>query len=274
MLSVEHAPAFYRSPSSGLMPSDPSTFQRFMQAMASRYAGKVKAYEMWNEENLAREAGQGNVDPSTYLPLLKAGYTGTKAGDSNAQVFLGALSPTGANQPGVSMDDLAYLKALYALNNGEVKNYFDVLARAPERLFESARLHARAHPQCSLSGGWNNDPSFFAFYPARPVPRRDDPGRRREQEDLADASSATTRARSPCRATSTRRSSPRTPRRAFWSRPSRSPARRRYIGGVIVWNLNYQMIVPQTDEKWGFAVLRADFTPRPAFSALASMPKT
>jgi polysaccharide biosynthesis protein PslG len=47
-----------------------------------------------------------------------------------------------------------------------------------------------------------------------------------------------------------------------------------YIGGVIIWNLNYQMAVPQTDEKWGFAVLRADFSPRPAFSALASMPKT
>ena len=41
----------------------------------------------------------------------------------------------------------------------------------------------------------------------------------------------------------------------------------------MVWNLNYQMAVPQTDEKWGFAVLRADFSPRPAFSALASMPK-
>ena len=80
MLSVEHAPVFYRSATSGLMPSDPATFQRVMQAMASRYAGKVKAYEMWNEENLARETGQGNVDPATYLPLLKAGYTGTKAG--------------------------------------------------------------------------------------------------------------------------------------------------------------------------------------------------
>ena len=44
----------------GLMPSDPATFQHLMQAMASRYAGKVKAYEMWNEEKLARETGQGN----------------------------------------------------------------------------------------------------------------------------------------------------------------------------------------------------------------------
>src|SRR5919197_4957162 len=110
MVSVQHAPEFLRGPASGLMPADPSTYQRFLQAMASRYAGKIKAYEIWNEENLAREAGPGNVNPSTYLPLLKAGYAGVKAGDASAQVMLGALSPTGANQPGVSMDDLEYLK--------------------------------------------------------------------------------------------------------------------------------------------------------------------
>ena len=55
------------------MPSDPTTFQRLMQAMATRYAGKVKVYELWNEENLVRETGQGNVDPSTYLPLAQGG---------------------------------------------------------------------------------------------------------------------------------------------------------------------------------------------------------
>ena len=66
------------------MPSDPTTYQHVMRAMAARYAGKVKAYELWNEENLDARAGPGNVDPSTYLPLLKAGYDGIKAGDPNA----------------------------------------------------------------------------------------------------------------------------------------------------------------------------------------------
>jgi hypothetical protein len=112
MISVQHAPDFYRSATSGLMPADPASFQRLMQAMASRYAGKVKMYELWNEQNLAREAGPNNINPTTYLPLLKAGYTGTKTGDSTAQVVLGALSPTGATTTGVSMDDLVYLKAL------------------------------------------------------------------------------------------------------------------------------------------------------------------
>ena len=271
MFSVQHAPDFYRSAASGLMPSDPSTFQRLMQAMAARYAGKVKVYELWNEQNLAREAGQGNVNPATYLPLLKAGYTGTKAGDASAQVLLGALSPTGATQPGVSMDDLAYLRELYALNGGEVKRYFDMLA-AHLSGFSNPPDCTPATPQCSLSGGWNNDPSFFAFtrlgqyrdvmlqagddkkvwltefgYASSPVAI---PG-----YEYSTFVSEDTQARFLVQAFQIARATP-------------------YIGGVMVWNLNYQAVVPQTDEKWAFSVLRSEWSARPAFTALAAMPKS
>ena len=74
LLSVVHAPAFRRGPHSGLMPADPASFQQFMQVLAARYAGRVQAYELWNEENLDREAGTGNVSPASYLPLLEAGF--------------------------------------------------------------------------------------------------------------------------------------------------------------------------------------------------------
>jgi hypothetical protein len=47
-----------------------------------------------------------------------------------------------------------------------------------------------------------------------------------------------------------------------------------YIGGLMVWNLNYQVVVPQNDEKWGFGILRSDWSGRPAFHALAAMPKS
>jgi len=272
LLSVAHAPVFYRSPSSGLMPSDPATFQRLMQAMASRYAGKVKAYEMWNEENLARETGQGNVDPTTYLPLLKAGFTGTRAGDANALVFLGALSPTGANQPGISIDDLAYLKSLYALNGGEVKNYFDVLA-AHLSGFSNPPDCMPSTPQCSLSGGWNNDPSFFAFY--RLGQYRDamtQAGDANKKVWLSEFGYDSSPVVVPGYEYSTYISEDAQAR--YLVQAFQIARQTPYISGVIVWNLNYQMIVPQTDEKWGFAVLRSDFSPRPAFSALASMPKT
>src|SRR5215471_4458617 len=52
MLSFEHAPVFYRAPTSGLMPGDPATYGAFLTAVASRYPGMIQAYELWNEENL------------------------------------------------------------------------------------------------------------------------------------------------------------------------------------------------------------------------------
>jgi polysaccharide biosynthesis protein PslG len=271
ILSVLHAPDFYRSPSSGLMPSDPSTYQQLMQAMATRYAGKVKAYEMWNEENLSRETGVGNVSPTTYLPLLKAGFTGVKAGDSTAQVFIGALSPTGVSQPGVSMDDLAYLQALYALNNGEAKNYFDVLA-AHLSGFSNPPDCTPSTPQCSLSGAWNNDPSFFAFY--RLGQYRDAMTQAGDDKKiwLTEFGYDSSDVAVPGYEYSTFISEDAQAR--FLVQAFQIARQTPYIGGVMVWNLNYQMAVPQTDEKWGFAVIRSDWSPRPAFLALASMPKT
>ncbi|MDQ3812009.1 MAG: cellulase family glycosylhydrolase [Chloroflexota bacterium] len=271
LLSVAHAPAFHRGPNSGLMPRDPTTFQQLMQVMAARYRGKVQAYELWNEENLAREAGPGNVDPSTYLPLLRAGYSGVKAGDPAALGLLGALSPTGNNEPGVSMDDLAYLQQLYALNNGEVKSYYDAVA-AHLSGFSNPPDCTPATPECSLSGGWNNHPSFFAFY--RLGQYRDamvaagDAGKTiwltefgYDSNEVAVPGyeysqyiSEDTQARFLVQAVQIARASP-------------------YIGGLMIWNLNYQAVVPQTDEKWGFSVLRPDWSGRPAYYALSAMPK-
>src|SRR5438067_1368733 len=131
MLSFQHAPVFYRSDTSGLMPADPSTYGAFMAAVGSRYTGLVQAYELWNEENLDREAGFGNVDPITYPPLLESGYNGVKASDPNALVLLGAPSPTASNVPGSIIDDVSYLNQLYAINGGEAAAYFDALSAHP-----------------------------------------------------------------------------------------------------------------------------------------------
>jgi hypothetical protein len=46
-----------------------------------------------------------------------------------------------------------------------------------------------------------------------------------------------------------------------------------YIAGMMVWNLNYQLAVPQSDEKWGFSLPRDDWTGRPAYHALAELAK-
>jgi hypothetical protein len=272
LVSAQNAPDFYRGASTGLFPSDPSKFQNFMQAMAGRYRGKVQAYELWNEENLAREAGPGNVGPDHYLPILKAGSAGVKAGDPAAMTMLGALSPTGVTDPNISMDDLAYLQALYALNGGEAKNYFDAMT-AHLSGFSNPPDCTPATPACSLSGGWNNHPSFFAFYRVgqyrEAMVAAGDSGKNIWLTEFGYDSSEVAvpgyeystfisedaQARFLVQAIQIARSTP-------------------YIGGVMVWNLNYQAVVPQTDEKWGFAVLRQDWSGRPAYFALTSMPKS
>jgi hypothetical protein len=112
-----------------MCPADPNAFESFMRALSGRYKGRVQAYELWNEQNLSREAGTGNVDPSSYLPLLKSGHTGLKRGDCTALALLGGPSPTGANIPGESMDDLSYVQQQYALGAGEAKPILTLFQR-------------------------------------------------------------------------------------------------------------------------------------------------
>jgi hypothetical protein len=274
MLSFSHAPAFYRTPTSGLMPGDPGTFGSFMSAVASRYAGKVQAYELWNEENLDREAGTGNVDPTTYLPLLEAGSTAVKAADPNALVLLGAPSPTSSNVPGVSIDDLTYLQQLYAINGGEVAGYFDVLSAHPSG-FSNPPDCTPATPSCSLSGAWNTDDSFFAFTRVSEyhdvMVQNGDAAKQIWLTEFGYCSDYQNPNPVPgyeyCAYITE-------DQQALFLMQAYTIARQTpYIGAMFQWNLNFQLSVPQTDEKWAFGIIRADYSGRPAYFRLLGMPK-
>jgi hypothetical protein len=272
LFSVVDAPPFYRTPSSGLTPGDPNTFRTFMQALSGRYAGKVQAYEIWNEQNLSREMGSGNVDPSRYLPLLKAGFAGVKAGDANALALLGAPSPTGANIPGEVIDDLAYLQQLFALNGGEVKSYYDALSAHPSG-FSNPPNCTPATPQCSLSGAFNDNDSFFAF--TRVQQYRDlmvaqgEGSKKIWFTEFGYCSNPT-----PPAGYEYCTSIDATTQANFLVQAFQMARNLDYVAAMMQWNLNYQLAVPQSDEKWGFGIIRDDWSARPAYSALAQMPKT
>jgi hypothetical protein len=243
-----------------------------MQAIATRYRGKVEAYEIWNEENLSRETGVGNVDPLHYLPILAAGSSGVRAGDPNASVLLGAPSPTGANIAGQSIDDVQYLNQLYALNGGEAKRYYDAISAHPSG-FSNPPDCTPQTPQCSLSGAWNNHPSFFAF--TRVSQYRDAMVRNGESDkklwfsEFGYCSGSTPPAGYEyCKYLTPQNQAD------FLVKAMAKARTLDYVAGMVVWNLNFQVVVPPTDEKWGFGVLNPDWTPRPAYSALAQMPKT
>ena len=61
-----------------------------MGAITARYKGRVVAYELWNEANLAAETGN-RINPGFYVEMVKAGYLAVKSADQNAVVVLGAI---------------------------------------------------------------------------------------------------------------------------------------------------------------------------------------
>jgi hypothetical protein len=271
LLKFFHAPPFYRSDTSGLMPTDPATFGSFMNAVAARYAGKVQAYELWNEENLDRETGPGNVDPANYLPLLQAGYTGVKTADPAALVLLGAPSPTTTNIPGTIMDDITYLQGLYAINSGEVAQYFDVLSAHPSG-FSNPPDCTPATPECSLSGAWNEDDSFYAFtrvsqYHDVLVQNNDAVKKIWFTEFGYCSNPAPPPGYEYCRYITEDQQA------AFLVQAFNMARQLDYVGAMFQFNLNFQMSVPPEDEKWGFGIVRADYSGRPAYGQLLGMPK-
>ncbi|MCL4294451.1 MAG: endo-1,4-beta-xylanase [Anaerolineae bacterium] len=104
-------------------PDDLQDYYNFVYRVAGRYRGRVKAYIIWNEPNLAVEWGGQRPDPTAFSELLKKGYQAVKAADPEALVVSAGLAPTNSNDA-TAIDDRLFLAAMYQAGAGA---YFDVL---------------------------------------------------------------------------------------------------------------------------------------------------
>ena len=93
-------------------PPDPQAYAAFTGFLAGHFAGRVSAYEIWNEED-ATTWWTGDV--GRYATQLHLAHNAIKAADPAAKVVVGGL--TG--------NDFHYLKALYAAG---AKGNFDVVS--------------------------------------------------------------------------------------------------------------------------------------------------
>jgi hypothetical protein len=91
--------------------------------MAERYQGKIRAYQVWNEPNLAREWGNQLPDPARYVELLKVCSIGIKAADPQALVISAGMAPTGSGLP-EAMPDAQFVEKMYQAGAAP---YFDLL---------------------------------------------------------------------------------------------------------------------------------------------------
>jgi polysaccharide biosynthesis protein PslG len=104
-------------------PANLDDFAQFCGTLASRYAGRIAAYQIWNEPNLAREWNGYPPDAAGYVALLKACSDAIRAADPNAILISAGLSPTGNYDVKATPDDL-YLQAMY---DAGFQQYVDVV---------------------------------------------------------------------------------------------------------------------------------------------------
>jgi hypothetical protein len=102
-------------------------YRDFVYRVANRYRGRIRAYILWNEPNLAIEWGGQPPDPVAFTRLLRVGYEAVKSGDPQALVVAAGLAPTNSNDA-QAMDDRLFLQAMYQAGAGA---YFDILGAHP-----------------------------------------------------------------------------------------------------------------------------------------------
>ncbi len=118
-------------------PDNLDDYGDFVEAVVTRYRGRIPAYQIWNEPNIYPEWGEFPIEAAEYAALLKEGYTRVKAADPEAIVVMGALAATieldrerryapdgNVVSPG-GLSDVLFLQQLY---DAGAANYFDVLA--------------------------------------------------------------------------------------------------------------------------------------------------
>ena len=124
LVRLDHQPAWAGGgyPLNG-PPDNLEDFADFCRALASRYRGRVDAYEIWNEPNLAREWGGRAPNPAEYVELLKVAYRAIKEADPGAVVITAGLTPTGTLPPEAMPDD-EFLRGMYEAG---MKGHYDLV---------------------------------------------------------------------------------------------------------------------------------------------------
>ena len=123
------------NPSIQMPPADFNDFADFAAAVAARYRGKVRYFQIWNEPNLFGEWGGRPPDPAAYLDMLRVVGTAIRAANPDAVIVLAGLAPTIETGPD-NLSDLLFLDRIYQLG---AKGAFDIASSMSYGLFTGPR---------------------------------------------------------------------------------------------------------------------------------------
>lgn len=118
IVRVDHQPEWAGPP-----PANIDHFTDFLSALATRYRGRIHAYQVWNEPNLAREWGNKPPNAGEYTLMLKRAYQTIRQADPNAIVVSAGMAPT-TERSQRAVPDTQFIQAMY---DAGAKPYFDML---------------------------------------------------------------------------------------------------------------------------------------------------
>ncbi len=272
LFSVVKAPAWSRSTSEEDGP--PLSFHdywTFVGALAARYAGRVEAYEIWNEQNLRREWNGQPLSASRYVELLAGAYNAVKVADPGAVVVSGAPAPTGWNDGVTAIDDRVYLDAMYAAG---LKSYSDAIGAHPNGWANHASIYCcRQEPDVPSH---NDHPSFFFRHTIEDywniMVRWGDQGARLWATEFGwgslDGLAGGAQPGYEFVAYNSEADQADYLTQAFSLARSGS-----YVGVMFVWNLNFCPVAGAGAEQCYWGIVRPDWSGRAAYGALKNMPK-
>jgi hypothetical protein len=242
-------------------PANSQDYADFVGAFAARYKGRVKAIEVWNEQNLWYEWGHEPLDARRYVDMLCRAYQAIKAADPNMVVVAGAMTPTGINDGSTAIDDVAYLQQMYAAG---AKRCFDAVGAHPSGYNNPP--DAKFGYSNPAEPSFKNHPSFFfrdtmERYRAVMV-ANGDAGKRIWPTEFGWASEP-----NPVPGYEYARDNTLQEQAEFLVRSYQMAKAWGWVGPMFLWNLNFGLTNPGT-ELAAFGIAN-----RPAQAALAGMPK-
>ena len=272
LLGVAKAPEWSRSTTElDGPPGDYALFESFMATLATRYHGRVTAYELWNEANLQREWNGAPLSAASLVELIRAGAAGVRAADPQAILISGAPATTGINDGIVAIDDRQYLGQMVAAG---VTDVVDAVGAHPYGWANPPDSSAFAGQQQTSSH--NDHPSFF-FADTLADYRQILDGSGYGQTPIwvtefgwgsYDGLESQPQAGLEYMAEVTEAQQATYTRRAF-EIAQEMPG----VGPLILWNLNFGPTFGSDYAESAYSLFRPDGTRRPVFEALATVPK-
>ena len=267
LLSVAKAPEWSRRTAEmDGPPQDPADFEAFMRVLASRYRGRVEAYELWNEPNLRREWNGPPLSARALVALIRAGANGVHEGDADALLISGAPATTGINDGIIAIDDRLFLREMLAAGVGDI---VDGVGVHPYGWANPAG--ASAADPTPAAPTHNDHPSFFFADTLRDYRTLlEDTGYGHLPLWATEAGWGSAEGMGvppPGGATFMVHVSER--QQALYTLSALEMAQRREgVGPVFLWNLNFAPTFGPDFSESFYSLLRPNGTPRPAYRAL------